>query len=312
MADNDFTQDAAGDADITDAAPANGSTEQTEQSDEPMDSSEVNGSGSQAREDERKLFIGGLSWETTDNDLKEYFTKFGEIESVNVKTDPNTGRSRGFAFVIFKAAEGVEQVLAIPEHTIGKKKVEAKKAKARQGKVFVGGLPSDVPEDQIREHFGKFGKIAELEMPFDKLRNQRKGFCFVTYDHEDSVKEILKTPKQEIGGKMVDIKRATPSPWQAPRGAPRGRGGPPMRGGRGGGWGGQQWGGGYGGGGYGGYGGGYGGGYDNYGGGYGGYNDGYGYSGGYGGGGYAAQGQGAPNQRGGPRGRGAGQRFTPY
>lgn len=47
-------------------------------------------------------------------------------------------------------------------------------------------------------------------MPFDKQKSQRKGFCFITFDSEQVVNELLKSPKQRISGKEVDVKRATP------------------------------------------------------------------------------------------------------
>lgn len=43
-------------------------------------------------------------------ELREYFSKYGDIESINVKTDPNTGRSRGFAFIVFAKAESLDKV----------------------------------------------------------------------------------------------------------------------------------------------------------------------------------------------------------
>lgn len=46
-------------------------------------------------------------------------------------------------------------------------------------------------------------QIIEIEMPFDKTKNQRKGFCFITFESEQVVNELLKTPKQTIGGKEV-------------------------------------------------------------------------------------------------------------
>ncbi|XP_052901062.1 RNA-binding protein squid-like isoform X2 [Anopheles moucheti] len=277
------------------------------------------------RDDDRKLFVGGLSWETSDKELKEHFSQYGDIESINVKTDPNTGRSRGFAFIVYKSADSIDKVVSAGDHVINNKKVDPKKAKARYGKIFVGGLTSEISDEEIKTFFGQFGNIVEVEMPFDKQKNQRKGFCFITFDSEQVVNELLKTPKQTISGKEVDVKKATPKPDNmGPMGPMGGRGGmrgpPPrgMRGGRGGpggpkggygqGWGGQ----GYGGYGYGqGYGGGYGdygydyltrwyGGYNN--GGYdlsGGYYDDYGY-GGYDGG-YINGGR-----PGGPRGGGKG------
>lgn len=77
-------------------------------------------------------------------------------------------------------------------------------------------------------------QIVEVEMPFDKQKNQRKAFCFITFDSETVVNELLKTPKQTISGKEVDVKKATPKPENAPMmGGGRG-GGRNMRGGRGG------------------------------------------------------------------------------
>jgi cold-inducible RNA-binding protein len=49
----------------------------------------------------KKLFIGGLSWDTTDEGLRQAFVSYGEITEAKVITDRDTGRSRGFGFVTF-------------------------------------------------------------------------------------------------------------------------------------------------------------------------------------------------------------------
>lgn len=280
-----------------------------------------NGAGAikPGQDEDKKLFVGGLTLETTEKELQEYFGQFGVIQNVTIKVNPQTGKSKGFAFVLFNSAEIVEQVLSQKEHVINGKTVDAKKAKAKPGKIFVGGITPDLTDDDIKTYFSQFGSITQVEMPFDKTKNQRKGFCFITFENDAIVRELLKKPKQTIKDKQVDVKKAATQPnnmmgrggWGGRGGGRGGRGG---QGGWGGGWGGQGgWNDyGYGGGYDNGYnGGGGGGGYDYYGGGYGG---GYGMDSSYGpsGGGYGGgRGGGGRGGRGGGGGRG-GQRHQPY
>ncbi len=47
----------------------------------------------------RKLFVGGLPYRTTNDELRDAFAKAGEVASASIVTDRETGRSRGFGFV---------------------------------------------------------------------------------------------------------------------------------------------------------------------------------------------------------------------
>ena len=71
-----------------------------------------------ANEDDRKLFVGGLPQEAKDTDIKEYFGQYGEIDNINLKTDPHTGRSRGFAFIVFQDPEGLNAATVNEAHVI--------------------------------------------------------------------------------------------------------------------------------------------------------------------------------------------------
>ncbi|KAF1797421.1 hypothetical protein FB192DRAFT_1399838 [Mucor lusitanicus] len=55
-----------------------------------------------------KLFIGGLSWNTTDDSLRARFEEFGEVTDAIVIKDRDTGRSRGFGFVTYANPENAQ------------------------------------------------------------------------------------------------------------------------------------------------------------------------------------------------------------
>lgn len=199
-----------------------------------MSYQQTNGLGP-GRSDDRKLFIGGLGRSITEKELKEYFSKYGEIENVSIKTDVFTGQSRGFAFILFKQSKSLDDLLAAGDHYIGTKKVDPKRVTVNPlyCKIFVGGLTSDISDQQVKDYFSQYGEVAEMQAPFDKLKNQRKGFCFITFKSIDVVQEALKMPKQVINGKEVDVKKVKFNPeTMTSQGGRGGRGG--MVGGRGG------------------------------------------------------------------------------
>ena len=60
----------------------------------------------------KKLFVGSLSWGTTDVGLGKAFATYGEITEVKVITDRDTGRSRGFGFVTFARDEDAKTAIS--------------------------------------------------------------------------------------------------------------------------------------------------------------------------------------------------------
>ncbi len=61
----------------------------------------------------KKLYVGGLSYDTTEGSLKETFAEAGTVESANVITDRATGRSKGFGFVEMSSDEEAKKAIEI-------------------------------------------------------------------------------------------------------------------------------------------------------------------------------------------------------
>ncbi|XP_076915243.1 heterogeneous nuclear ribonucleoprotein 1-like [Bidens hawaiensis] len=171
-----------------------------------------------------KLFIGGISWDTNEESLKEYFQTFGEVIEAIIMKDRTTGRARGFGFVVFSDPAVAERVVK-EKHIIDGRVVEAKKAVLRDDhqainrsspgpirtkKIFVGGLASSVTETEFKNYFNQYGMITDVVVMYDHNTNRPRGFGFITYESEESVDKALMQTFHELNGKMVEVKRAVP------------------------------------------------------------------------------------------------------
>ncbi|VDI12697.1 heterogeneous nuclear ribonucleoprotein 27C-like [Mytilus galloprovincialis] len=78
------------------------------------------------RDDPGKFFVGNLSWNTDNDVLWRYFSRYGELSDAVVIMDRQTGRSRGFGFVTFRDPQCVDEVLHEGQHTIDGRQVNAR------------------------------------------------------------------------------------------------------------------------------------------------------------------------------------------
>lgn len=94
--------------------------------------------------DAGKIFVGGLSWQTSEESLRFHFEQYGTVVSVEVMRDRVTGDPRGFAFVVFGDPSTVDLVMAEEKHEINHKIVDVKRAQAR------GVAPPSIHQSQTR------------------------------------------------------------------------------------------------------------------------------------------------------------------
>lgn len=206
-----------------------------------------------------KLFVGGLSWETTQENLQRYFSNFGEVIDCVVMKNNESGRSRGFGFVTFSDPNNVNHVLANCPHNLDGRTIDPKPCnprtlqKPKKGggypKVFLGGLPSNITETDLRVFFGRYGKVMEVVIMYDQEKKKSRGFGFLSFEDESSVERVTTEHYINLHGKQVEIKKAEPrdgsggnkmnsevNQWGPPQNAPLGMmqgpngqmGGPPM------------------------------------------------------------------------------------
>lgn len=80
----------------------------------------------------KKLYVGNMSYETTEEQLRELFESHGKVVSVNVVTDYNTGLSRGFGFVEMSTEEEAQAAMkGLDGHEEGGRQLKVNEARER-------------------------------------------------------------------------------------------------------------------------------------------------------------------------------------
>ncbi|GJD06576.1 Glycine-rich RNA-binding protein RZ1A [Galdieria sulphuraria] len=62
--------------------------------------------------EDNRVFVGGLPWSISEEDLKQVFSKYGEVVDARVVIDRETGRSRGFGFISYAESSSVDECIA--------------------------------------------------------------------------------------------------------------------------------------------------------------------------------------------------------
>ncbi|KAK2076685.1 hypothetical protein QBZ16_005445 [Prototheca wickerhamii] len=149
------------------------------------------GVGKSARQD-HSLFVGDLAPDVNDLILQEYFRQFyPSVRSAKVITDASTGRSKGYGFVRFLSEEQRDKALeTMGGHFLSNRPIRVHLATAKKSSsnttstslqaphpsdfdtsnttLFIGGLSSQVTEDELRGAFARFGDIIYVKIPAGK------------------------------------------------------------------------------------------------------------------------------------------------
>jgi cold-inducible RNA-binding protein len=87
----------------------------------------------------KKMFVGNLSFQTTESDIREAFEQFGPVESVAIITDRDTGRSKGFGFVEMSVENADKAIAKLGGSELGGRALTVNEAKPMVKRDFGGG-----------------------------------------------------------------------------------------------------------------------------------------------------------------------------
>jgi RNA recognition motif-containing protein len=87
----------------------------------------------------KKMFVGNLSFQTTESEIREAFERFGAVESVAIITDRDTGRSKGFGFVEMSEGEADKAIAAMNGTDLNGRTLTVNEARPMVKRDFGGG-----------------------------------------------------------------------------------------------------------------------------------------------------------------------------
>ncbi len=86
---------------------------------------------------EKRLYVGGISFQATEDELKEIFSEVGEVESIKIITDSSTGQSKGFGFIEMASKDDAKKAIdTLNGTTFMNRSIIVNEARPQQNKSF--------------------------------------------------------------------------------------------------------------------------------------------------------------------------------
>ncbi|KAF9167970.1 hypothetical protein DFQ26_002195 [Actinomortierella ambigua] len=184
------------------------------------------------RKGEYGVWIGNLSFLTTDKALRHFFKDVGaEITRVNLPKGHDK-RNKGFAYVDFESQEGQENAIAMSEKELDGRKVLIKSSKSFSGRpmvsktevtdksfkqkhsesptLFVGNLSFNSTRESLKALFEDAGEIRKVRLATFEDTGKCKGFAYIDYTEAESATKALRDPKKHyLDGRRLKVEYAS-------------------------------------------------------------------------------------------------------
>ena len=177
------------------------------------------------------ILIGGLPYETTEAELKNLFSKYGEIVRVYLPKYKNTQKNIGHCYIYFSNEESAQKSLELNNHRIRNRYMEISLSNIRNNNfkdtnekidpfdvpldcttAFVKNLAYHVTEKEVEEKFKTCGDINQIRFVYEPQTNKFKGFCYIDFKEHKGLLKALKLNGSFFGNRKlyVDYEQGKP------------------------------------------------------------------------------------------------------
>ena len=174
-----------------------------------------------------ELFVRNIGYSTTQEELAEFFAKYGDVEESKIVTDKQTGKSRGFGFLKFYEKKSAVAAMKDADNiVVGGRNLQirysndknsqikggngnsAKKGPATEFGVFVGNISYKCTENDLKKFFKDCGKIAEVRIA-KRDDGKLKGFAHVDFETKEAMEKAVEKNGKELQGRPLKIDQST-------------------------------------------------------------------------------------------------------
>ncbi|KAI3462505.1 hypothetical protein Pfo_019168 [Paulownia fortunei] len=171
-----------------------------------------------------KVYVGGIPYYSTEDDIRSYFEGCGTITSVDCMTFPDTGKFRGIAIITFKTEAAAKRALGLDGSDMGGLFLKIQPFKSARvnklsnfspsvlegyNRIYIGNLSWDVTENDLRKLFADC-TVASIRFGEDKETGEFKGYAHVDFADSLSLNMALKLDQKIVCGRPVRISCAVP------------------------------------------------------------------------------------------------------
>lgn len=169
------------------------------------------------------ILILGLAFETTELELKNVFSKYGEIVKIYLPKYKNTQKNIGHCNIYFSKEESAIKALELNNHRIRNRYMEISLSNIRNNNLkdnekldpddipldcttaFVKNLSYHVTEKEVDEKFKTCGEINQIRFAYEPQTNKFKGFCYIDFKEHKGLLKALKLNGSFFEGRKIRV-----------------------------------------------------------------------------------------------------------
>ncbi|XP_011015683.1 PREDICTED: 28 kDa ribonucleoprotein, chloroplastic-like [Populus euphratica] len=171
-----------------------------------------------------KVYVGGIPYYSTEDDIRSFFEGCGTITEVDCMTFPDSGKFRGIAIISFKTEAAAKRALDLDGSDMGGFYLKIQPYKTTKvskepnfapgivegyNRIYVGNLSWDITEDDLKKFFSDC-KISSIRFGMDKETGEFRGYGHVDFSDNDSLMKALKLDQRIVCGRPIKISCAVP------------------------------------------------------------------------------------------------------